>query len=823
MGKSHIIYLTEELNNAKWTLGNNKSHNFENHIYQVVRNWCDRNYHGQYKIRQTPGSNDNGKDIILEAACDIKELFGINFAIKEDKRELRIYIECKSSDSYKIPYNSLAGNIKLSELDDIDYYVLVTNTTITPYSLFMLQDDAIEKKIRYYVVDQYILWRFLNSEKEMIGTYLPPDNKPTVHAEYQRFTDTFGGKTRFSIYLLIHNYTKELQSVNIKLKTDHNWYIEDDNLKILLDPGEIKCHRMFINKRFYDGLDELYLSINSDLFTKTLFIEGENISHNFIPQLHGEQHNKIIDEIIKKANSISKLEIHYLFGQAGTGKTRITDDIINKLDGTSIRCLRIACSKKENIYIKLEKCFYTSFRINMESKKSLSFFESLQLEYGVKYILFIDDIHNADESFLEQLRLMSKKNISIPFMIILLGRNDFSVGSNDYYSFVNQCIHKQLPINGDIVDPLSPKETERLIQSIVTDAPSFVIKRIKEGSNCIPLFIIQYIEYLLDISLVKVINRNTVGILNPESLSSHIYMPQKMEYLYQKRIDNLRLIEDGKILVEFLFMVSLIGSEFSKTLVLNYFNDDENCLGILIERNFLKYSYNGNITFAHESIYLFLLEYLRRHPRFRKHISKKIVENKILFFNEMCDFDIGAVYCWTGNKKESFVYFDSIIEDIKNIDNYSSIALNSAYRPYMDEVYQTMYHHKMKEEHLKNALFSKVYLSLHFLTPYIAVRECEKIENIIEKATLIKDKESFKMALLEQKAHSYINMGALRNSESILQELLATLLYNPNSMDSKTKFDLYDKLTNLNLKYNNLAIAINYNQLAYRTAVPGKP
>lgn len=352
----------------------------------------------------------------------------------------------------------------------------------------------------------------------------------------------------------------------------------------------------------------------------------------------------------------------------------------------------------------------------------------------------------------------------------------------------------------------------------MTDVPSSVIKRIKEGSNCIPLFVIQYIEYLLDISLVKVINRNTVGILNPESLSSHIYMPQKMEYLYQKRIDNLKLIGDGENLVEFLFMVSLIGSEFSKKLVLNYFDNDENLLGILIERNFLKYSYNGNITFAHESIYLFLSEFLRRHTRFKKHISEKVVENKILFFDEMNDFDKGAVYCWTGNKKESLTYFSNIIEDIKNIDNYSSIALNPIYRPYMDEVYQTMYHHKMKEEYLKNALFSKVYLSLHFLTPYIAVQECEKIENIIEKAALIKDKESFKMALLEQKAHSYINMGALRNSESILQELLAILIYKPNSMDSKTKFDLYDKLTNLNLKYNNLAIATNYNQLAFRTA-----
>ena len=94
-------------------------------IYGVVHNWCKTNYKGHCKIFQTPGSNDNGKDIILESDCSLNGFLGMSFQ-KQGKKVLKIYIECKSSDSNKIPYNSLAGNIKLSELDNITHYVLVT-------------------------------------------------------------------------------------------------------------------------------------------------------------------------------------------------------------------------------------------------------------------------------------------------------------------------------------------------------------------------------------------------------------------------------------------------------------------------------------------------------------------------------------------------------------------------------------------------------------------------------------------------------------------------------------------------------------------------
>lgn len=468
MGKSKVYYLTAELNNATWILNKHKGHAFEDYIYGVVHNWCKTNYKGHCKIFQTPGSNDNGKDIILESDCSLNGFLGMSFQ-KQGKKVLKIYIECKSSDSNKIPYNSLAGNIKLSELDNITHYVLVINTTITPYTLFMLQDEAQKRGFKYYVIDQFLLYRFLSTEHAMIGKYKTPFYEPDIHAEYQQFTESYGGKTRFSIYLLVRNYTNKIQSIAIQLQTDHNWDIDDDTLSILLDPGESRCHRMFVNKRFYDGLDDLCLSVKSDYFTKIIAVQGRNISHNFIPPLQGEEHRYIIDDIKSKIDNCHTLETMYLFGQTGTGKTRITDEIINFLSGTNVECLHISCTSKCNIYdvlkSNLEKI--TKTELPVSNNDILRLFQSFKALYGFKYVIFIDDIHNAPEAFFNQIRLLSEEKVAVPVFLVLVGRNDFSEGSNAYFSFVNQCIQQQFPITGYTLKKLKESDVRNLIQSIV--------------------------------------------------------------------------------------------------------------------------------------------------------------------------------------------------------------------------------------------------------------------------------------------------------------------------------------------------------------------
>lgn len=813
-----VYYITEKLNNICWKLAEKSGHEFEGRIYNIVYEWCNIYYPERFNCIRTAGSNEHGKDIIIESECNLEGLFFQNFEKKTNKK-LKIYLECKSSDSYKIDYNALSGNLKLSQKDNIDYYVLITNSTITPHTMYQLNDEAHCYGFKFILIDQYLLYCFLKEQNAVFGEYQVPQTIPDIYAEYQIFTDQYEGKNRFCIYLFIRNYTNTTHKINLQIKTDHNWIIDQEELPKILDGYQSICHLMIADKLYYDGLDELCLMLQSSSFEKTIAVQGMNVSHNFIPPLYGQAHHEIIDTLFMDIKKSDNLKIYFLWGEAGVGKTRITEEITRKLNGTNIKSYFFICSSKGSIYQKIYRFLQKEnlMSANPLEKTLVSLFKNCQVPYG-KYVIYIDDVHNESIQFFNDIRALLEQEFHIPITIVLLGRNDYSKGSPAYYSFIDQCDNKELPIKGYTLKSLNDTESRTLIQSIITDAPKSVIEKIHKFSNNIPLYIVQFIQYLLDIKLVKIMNRTTVGIMNVETFSSKTDLPKKIDDIYKDRIENLNKLPNGSELTEFLFMVSVIGIEFRKTIFLNYFNDDENLLGLLIGRYFLAYTNNGNLKFIHESLYLYLENYLKQNKTYKKRIAKKILKYETLFFPSMSDWDKGDICFWAGNNERSLDYFKDIINDIHNIENYSSIHINNAYREYLDDIYILLCEKKYDEQYLKNTLFSKIYLTLHFFTPYLAIKECDKTENFVKTSKQIKSKEEFLLAIQEQKAHSYINMGQLKNGESILQNLLSKILLAPSSMDNKTKFDLYDKLTNINLKYNNLEISHNYNRLASRIA-----
>ena len=91
-----------------------------------------------------------------------------------------------------------------------------------------------------------------------------------------------------------------------------------------------------------------------------------------------------------------------------------------------------------------------------------------------------------------------------------------------------------------------------MINILFEDIPSEIINQIVNASQCNPFYIIQFIEYLFDIKLVKLLNRNTIGIINIEEFATRINLPQKINELIDKRVEVLNKGPLGFKYVEFL-------------------------------------------------------------------------------------------------------------------------------------------------------------------------------------------------------------------------------------------------------------------------------
>lgn len=109
--------------------------------------------------------------------------------------------------------------------------------------------------------------------------------------------------------------------------------------------------------------------------------------------------------------------------------------------------------------------------------------------------------------------------------LIICGRTDFSVGDINYFSFVHWSRTENSKYCFDI-EPHGDEETKSFIKVLIDGIPEYALNKLFNLSMKNPLFIVQYIEYLLDCNLVKLQNRNTVGIININQFHSKCFIPK---------------------------------------------------------------------------------------------------------------------------------------------------------------------------------------------------------------------------------------------------------------------------------------------------------
>jgi len=158
---TNITYITPNINKQTWELGKEIGYAFEEYIYKILVKCLGATFSKDINIQQTETTRDGGKDIIIDTSRDIN-LFGVPITLK-GKDKLKIYIECKSSSYDTIAYEKFAKNAILAGQNHVDYLVLVTNKTITPFSYYSTEELTKNYDCEFILIDQYILASYLEA------------------------------------------------------------------------------------------------------------------------------------------------------------------------------------------------------------------------------------------------------------------------------------------------------------------------------------------------------------------------------------------------------------------------------------------------------------------------------------------------------------------------------------------------------------------------------------------------------------------------------------------------------------------------------------
>jgi len=810
---STVQYVNPSPNLQKWELGSQLGAGFENKIFDLISKQLLGYFQQGIRIHQTPASGDGGKDIIIDSSGTPIPMFGMEIG-KSDHQAFKVYVECKSSDNEKIRLEKVLGNVTRVKEDSIDFFILVTNTTITPYAYCKFEEELSLYNIRFILIDQHLLNLYLRNCGTVIGTPPPLEKPCMICTEYQVLSGMSDGRNTYEIFIVCRNYTETKKLCSFRLLTDRNWNAEDAKWSSVMEPLSGFSKKITVVRAYNDGISDLLFQLQAGDTECEIHIQTLHAKQMVVPPLVGAERKKCISYFVSELPQNKGLHLYYIWGETGIGKTRILQEIFKELDGTNIDIAFLRSGKK-NFLQELERFLKKHGYLSEESTYHTltEMLRACRHEYR-RALLFIDDCHNAKDSLLDALQISI--DYLAPVSIIVCGRTDQRAGSTKFYSFVQWTKENK---EGFTLSPLTDEETRSLIRIMINKVPEFVLQKIRTSSQNNPLFIIQYIEYLLEANLATIINRNTVGILNVSTFNSKPYIPEGIHEIYTDRLNFLMSQAGGAALQAFLLTLSFMGGAMSMDDVVRFYDEDTSMLEDLISRNFVQIGENGEVRFVHESMFLFFRKRLFAQRKLKKQVAQILLNSKYFLFTKLGELDRGRIFLWDGKRKEARHCFEPSVQQLREIRNFSAVQIDISIYEYLFDILDLYKNDTSETELLKKIFLARIYIALHHYNPVIAVNECSRAIEMVETIKALNGSfGDIKRMLWEQKAHAQINSGYLADGEVILNELQSQWLVSPESWNNSTLFDMFDRLCAIYIKYNCWHLAYNYSRLSQRVA-----
>lgn len=791
-------------------MGDNLGNAFEEYIHSILAKELKPYYKDGLRITKTSRTRDDGIDIYIESPVSFV-LMGVNFTLN-GKETIKVVIECKSTNHNKIALDKFARNIIENNDVNLDYFILVTNGTIVPSAFYAAITEFQKSNCYFALFDQYFLLQFLNQSKySIMGDVCFIQQSSPIQLQYQIRKGRIDGRNCFELYFDIRNYSNQPTNIKLNLISNRNWNIEDSLNEKLVPAHQGICLRFLVKRIFNDGLNDFRLNISYNNQSQLLYIKNPEVVPDFQPPLSGSKHKEIITEMYNELLDLSSPRFYYLYGEAGIGKTRIIDEVSKEVYSTDYINLHILCKQNDKQTLHSVLCKELKIENTDESlqKILLSYFESNRFS---RLLIVIEDLHNASDDFYSELKNMISQLSNVPCACLIAGREDTTVYNEAFFSCSSWL--KKHTQSFEII-PLKESDCRRFIKSVIKDIPSMVLEKLVNISKGNPFYIVQFIEYLLEINFATLLNRNTVGMANVNTFSSQKYMPSKIENLIKKRQEGLLQLDNGQKYVDFLQIIALFGITAPSSILEEYWGrENAELVNPLFTKHYLSFDDNGDIKFDHETLYLFYCEQLKNKQKLTL-ISKSILEQHKGIWNYLSNFQKAKMLFYSKKYDESSELFQPITNDIIHTPNISSNNLSKEYFSYLDEIY-FLARRKKNIELQEKIIQASVYIPMHNMDYGTTKNSIDNALKYINKYH--RDNYQLKNAILQLRAHSELTAAKLKRAEKYFLELLAEERISPDAFSPESRFDLFDRTASLYTRYNYEILAKKYNELSETVA-----
>lgn len=852
---SRVIYLDADPNDFDWDLSDVGGLEFEAEIQTAVRSTL-RPDGKNIRVIDTERTGDRGKDIVVHFKNNIS-VFGFEFKVPRGKELGKLFIECKKYNGRTLAADKSGGSLVQLKADGDapDYFLLVTNATLTPELHYNIVNSFLCYGCQFFLADRRRLAVALQGAKARLRPPEQVGDPASVAISYSVFDrDSMrcilsspedkegepGNRKVLEVFIVLNNYTTDSKNVQLLLRSDINWSIStqdhmaDDEfnaLEFIIPPFGSCAKKLRLERQSFDGLDGLRLGVNVDGRPRTLEIQGRKLLFDFDPPLFGDGHIDLVATIQNAVQREAPARLISLRGHAGTGKSKVMEELAARLHGSN-RYLRRVELRRKNISANLSLIANDLANINnKEPPKYIhdasDFFECIK-DIGDRYehyVICIEDMHHANCDLISQLIRFFDDKEAVNFTIIITGRTDGTIVNDDYFTFLDRIAIFLSTAKGEARDaildlalePWSDDDCRSFIRTTVSEVPELVLNQIHKLSENTPFGVIQSIEYLLDLDIAKVTNRNTVGITNAESFGGKLDLPKKLRKLIAQRHKHLVKSSGDERATVLMIALAFLGMQVDGEMLRRLATDprDTSALEAAESRRFLEVQ-GGHVRFMHENLQVFFLGMLQTDKRGVKaaalllNIKEAVVDQH----------QRGLLQVVARRHEEGFASLHDLWQSaiaIKNISSADVPSENLQYFPSLIAAARTL---NKADAAIARLCVVETYGALHNTSLAIALETARRQYSIIAGLNLPSDeRESFDAEIKQLEAHILLNMGYVLSAQKIMLETAARASLSPKlSGNHRLMFDLYDRLQNIYHQINHKTQFINFSELSRREA-----
>lgn len=849
-----VMYLDSNPNDLAWDFSLVSGLQFEAEIQRIVRQTLRPNGKEIWVI-DTPRTGDRGKDIVIHFKRSISVL-GVNFCVPRSADTGILYIECKKSDGNTLSPGDFGGSlVQLAAEGNVPhYFLLVTNATLTPELHHNSRERFRANRSIFHLIDR----RRLAIAVQKVASVLPrlPSTSlsPLVSASYSVFdrdsmrcllsgpmdkAGARGNRKVLEAFICLGNYSDEMKVVRLNLRSDINWSIlsslsdsdlEGKELNFFIPPFETRTAKLRLEQTSIDGLEGLRLGLKIDGRSRTLEIRGGKLEFDFDPPLFGNAHINLVNRIREAVCADRPATFISLRGDAGTGKSKILESLAEDLRGSDRYFKRVELRPRQqasSLGQVLEDLAHVNSAAMPPRNPTVDEFFALLKVVGdqyAHYVVCLEDLHHGSAELLAGLRSFSCLDSVGRVTIIGTGRVDGTFPNDNYFTLLDH-IAIVSTANRDASTPLvidlaverwSDEDCQSFIRSTIAEVPEIVVDRIHRLSENTPFGTIQAIEYLLDLKIAQVVNRNTVGITNATAFGGKLDIPKGLHDLISLRCEHLVSLSSPQARV-LLVALAVLGMQQSPEDVRKLVCDDEDEQALIAaERHkFLEVS-KGFIRFTHENLQVFFLQRLEREIDGTAAAERLLATEGIIVDREQ----LGRLEMVAGRPQEAFSYLEPLWQHGSSWTNISSLDISANQLPNFHPLILAAEALGKPAGSIARLCVAETYCALHNASLAVALRIAQGQYAQLNRLVLSSDEREDSLLLLKQlEAHILLNLGHIPSAKKIMEEIVTQAAMTRRIAENhRLMFDVFDRLQNIYHQLNHKAQFVNFSELSRHEA-----